>query len=219
MRDLTKRLCRPGCDLQKEQAIQEAIIEIRELRAEVQTWKQQSESYWEKIKAMEKQEPAGTLHDDGYFVWNPRCRPDSNYVGWKTKLYTLPGAKEGEPAQPAPSIPEGWLRAIDEALIVAHIGMASASDTYEQAKAKLENLIGFHVDVATDPAVNGSWKLVPIEPTIEMLDAGEDTFVPTYTGTPVSAPIDVYRAMIAAARRPNHDSTYGHQRQDARHSP
>ena len=63
--------------------------------------------------------------------------------------------------QPAPSIPEGWLRAIDEALVVAHIGVANESDTYEQAKAKLDNLIGFHVDVATDPAVNGGWKLVP----------------------------------------------------------
>ena len=97
------------------------------------------------------------------------------------------------------SVPEGWLRAIDEALVTAHIGVANAHDTYEQAKAKLDNLIGFHVDVATDPAVNGGWKLVPIEPTSEMLGAGEDTFVPTYTGTPVSAPIDVYRAMLAAA--------------------
>ena len=102
-------------------------------------------------------------------------------------------------AQPAPSVPEGWLRAIDEALVTAHIGGANAHDTYEQAKAKLDNLIGFHVDVATDPAVNGGWKLVPIEPTSEMLGAGEDTFVTTYTGTPVSAPIDVYRAMLAAA--------------------
>ena len=49
------------------------------------------------------------------------------------------------------------------------------------------------------PSVPEGWKLVPIEPTHEMLDAGEDTFVPTYTGTPVSAPIDVYRAMLAAA--------------------
>ena len=45
MSDLTKRLCRPGYDLQKEQAIQEAIIEIRELRA--------------KIAEMEQQKPAG----------------------------------------------------------------------------------------------------------------------------------------------------------------
>ena len=72
-------------------------------------------------------------------------------------------------AQPAPSIPEGWLRAIDEALVVAHIGVANASDTYEQAKVELDNLIGFHVDVATDPAVNGGWKLVPIEPQHETL--------------------------------------------------
>ena len=96
-------------------------------------------------------------------------------------------------------VPDGWLRAIDEALVVTHLGVADESYTYEQAKAKLDNLIGFHVDVATDPAVNGGWKLVPIEPTSEMLGAGEDTFVTTYTGTPVSAPIDVYRAMLAAA--------------------
>ena len=65
----------------------------------------------------------------------------------------------------APSIPEGWLRAIDEALVVAHIGVANESDTYEQAKAKLDSLIGFHVDVATDPAVNGGYKLVSVSLT------------------------------------------------------
>ena len=61
------------------------------------------------------------------------------------------------------SVPEGWLRAIDEALVTAHIGVANAHDTYEQAKVKLGSLIGFHVDVATDPAVNGGFKLVPID--------------------------------------------------------
>lgn len=39
MSDLIKRLCRPGYDLQKEQAIQEAIIEIRELRAKIEALK------------------------------------------------------------------------------------------------------------------------------------------------------------------------------------
>ena len=72
-------------------------------------------------------------------------------------------------AQPAPSVPDGWLRAIDEALVTAHIGVADENDTYEQAKAKLDSLIGFHTDVATDPAVNGGWKLVPIEPTTDMV--------------------------------------------------
>lgn len=88
-------------------------------------------------------------------------------------------------AEPAPSVPKDWLRAIDEALVVAHIGVANESDTYEQAKAKLNNLIGFHMDVATDPAVNGGWKLVPIEPT--------ETFYQcfsAYDGTSYSNPFD-----------------------------
>ena len=47
-----------------------------------------------KITEMEQQEPAGTLHDDGYFVWRKGCRPhESNYAGWMMKLYALPGAK------------------------------------------------------------------------------------------------------------------------------
>ena len=49
------------------------------------------------------------------------------------------------------------------------------------------------------PIVPEGWKLVPIEPTYEMLEAGEGAFVPTYTDTPVSVPFDVYRAMLAAA--------------------
>ena len=88
-------------------------------------------------------------------------------------------------AQPAPSVPEGWLRAIDEALVVAHIGVANADDTYEQAKAKLDNLIGFHVDVATDPAVNGGWKLVPVEPTESFYKCFS-----AYDGTSYSNPFD-----------------------------
>ena len=76
-------------------------------------------------------------------------------------------------AQPAPIIPEGWLRAIDEALVVAHIGVANASDTYEQAKSKLNNLIGFHVDGATDPAVNGGYKLVSVRMRPKTKGAGE----------------------------------------------
>ena len=72
------------------------------------------------------------------------------------------------------SVPDGWLRAIDEALVTAHIGVANAHDTYEQAKAKLDNLIGFNVDTATDPAVNGGWKLAPIVSTDEMDRAGAD---------------------------------------------
>ena len=44
-----------------------------------------------------------------------------------------------------------------------------------------------------------TWKLVPIEPTYEMLEAGEGAIAPTYTDTPVSVPFDIYRARLAAA--------------------
>ena len=49
------------------------------------------------------------------------------------------------------------------------------------------------------PSAPDGWKLVPIEPTYEMLEAGEGALVPTYTDTPVSVPDDVYRAMLASA--------------------
>ena len=83
------------------------------------------------------------------------------------------------------SVPEGWLRAIDEALVTAHIGVANAHDTYEQAKAKLDNLLGFHVDVVTDPAVNGGWKLMPVEPTKEIYECFS-----AYDGSSYSNPFD-----------------------------
>ena len=100
----------------------------------------------------------------------------------------------------AQNIPDGWLRAIDEALVVAHIGVANASDTYEQAKVRLNSLICFHIDVATDPAVNGGYKLVPIEPT--------ETFYQcfsAYDGTSYSNPfkyddfVKDWREALAAA--------------------
>ena len=142
------------------------------------------------MEVLAKQEPAGTLHDDGYFVWRKTAPHQSNYAGWKMVLYALPGAQ----SQPTASVPGGWLRAIDEALVVAHVGVANESDTYEQAKAKLDSLIGFHVDVATDPAVNGGWKLAPIVSTDEMDRAGAD-----HTDGYLSTAQMVWDAMLATA--------------------
>ena len=34
----------------------------------------------------------------------------------------------------APSVPDGWIRAIDEAMVVHHIGIADRADSYEVAK-------------------------------------------------------------------------------------
>ena len=57
----------------------------------------------------------------------------------------------------------GWLRAVDEALICAHLGVANGSDPYETARQKLNALIDWHVAVACDPRVNGGLKLMPVD--------------------------------------------------------
>lgn len=95
--------------------------------------------------------------------------------------------------------PDGWLRAIDEALVVTHLGVANGSDTYEQAREKLTNLIGWHVDVATDPDVNGGWKLIPIEPTQEMIDHVIDERLDALAAGKEHTFIDIYKAMLTAA--------------------
>ena len=103
-----------------------------------------------RIEAKERQEPAGWIGRgprDGRIEFSTHRPAPSVMRDFNVKpLYLAPGA------QPAPSIPDGWLRAIDEALVVAHIGVANASDTYEQAKVKLNNLICFHTDIAADAA-------------------------------------------------------------------
>lgn len=58
------------------------------------------------------------------------------------------------------SVEKGWLRVVDEEMVMCHLGIADANDTYEEAKRKLGLLIQWHVDVATDPAVNGGDSLV-----------------------------------------------------------
>lgn len=53
-------------------------------------------------------------------------------------------------AQLGQSKPEGWLRAIDEALVVHHIDIANSADSYEVAKKKLNTLLAINSDIARD---------------------------------------------------------------------
>ena len=46
-----------------------------------------------KVAEMEQQGPIATLHDDGYFTWVASRPYESNFAGWRMKVYTLPGAK------------------------------------------------------------------------------------------------------------------------------
>lgn len=98
-------------------------------------------------------------------------------------------------SHPSPAVPDGWLRAVDEAMVSSHLGIASASDSYEDAKKKLNDLICWNIDVATDPAVNGGFVLVPIKPTEEMLDVLYDNGLDER----VAVLHAIYKAMLAAA--------------------
>lgn len=83
-----------------------------------------------------------------------------------------------------------WLRVLDEALVSSFIGMANRNDSYEVAKKKLNDLILWNIQVATDPAVNGGFRLLPVDPTKEMQEAG-------YFGN-LEANRKVYQEMIGA---------------------
>lgn len=193
MSDLTKRLCRPGYDLQKEQAVQEAIIEITRLRA--------------KIEAMEKQEPAGTLHDDGYFVWSPRCRPASNYVGWKTKLYTLPVAQPA-PIEQDTSVRKAWARFSNELHRSPDAPYPGMADAFERHFSQSFTDREWRAESATWAA---AWKAaknhgaqaqpapsVP-EITVEMEHAFYEKVTVTRVGSIVGLAEGIKAAMLAAA--------------------
>jgi len=51
--------------------------------------------------------------------------------------------------------PCGWVQAADHEMVCAHLGIASMEDTYSEARAKLHQIIQWHVAVATDPALQG----------------------------------------------------------------
>lgn len=67
-----------------------------------------------------------------------------------------------------PAIQNPWQQAVDHELVVAHLGVANAA-TQEEAKKALRRLIQWHIDVATNPAVNGGFELKPssAQPAVE----------------------------------------------------
>ncbi len=160
-----------------------------------------------KIKQMEKQEPVGVLHVGSYygeelqdweFEANQRAcdKLNEEYVGSPTSLplYALPGAQ-------AQNVPKA----------VAYLDLGTGgymdigTDLTDEALAALpkgKHMLGIvgtygvdgYVPAQNAPSVPDGWKLVPIEPTQEMSEAG------VYAG---SIYYDVaeatYKAMLAAA--------------------
>lgn len=47
----------------------------------------------------------------------------------------------------AAGVPDGWIRAVDEAMVVHHIGIADRADSYEVAKKKLNALLVINSDI------------------------------------------------------------------------
>ena len=56
-----------------------------------------------------------------------------------------------------------WQAAIDDELVAAHLGCTNDEVSYEYAKRRLNELIYWHILVATDPKVNGGYELRKVE--------------------------------------------------------
>lgn len=65
-------------------------------------------------------------------------------------------------------VPDGWLLAIDEELVMTCLGVASSEDGYDVAKSKLASLIHWHIEAAIDPKVNGGFSLQPVDKVREL---------------------------------------------------
>jgi hypothetical protein len=97
--------------------------------------------------------------------------------------------KAREDAQPV-----GWLRAVDEEMVCAHLGVADAEDSFETAKKKLASLIQWNIAVATDPSVGGHPAPDALRSAVEALE--KIAYGGTYFA--VGAMRDVATAALAA---------------------
>ena len=53
-----------------------------------------------------------------------------------------------------------WQKVIDHKLVITHLGVAKDDATWDEARKAISELIQWHVDVATNPKVNGGYVLV-----------------------------------------------------------
>ena len=88
---------------------------------------------------------------------------------WRATAYALHGDRMAALLQELVDAPEpkscGWIRAIDEAMVTHHLGVADIADDYEAAKKKLNTLLCLNQDIgeyfsakAPAPSVPDGWK-------------------------------------------------------------
>lgn len=131
---------------------------------------------------------AGYTHDGAYAVKTA----DDFAAEWATQpAHHLPeaGNMVQQPAQ------NEWKEAVIEQL-AAHSMDAPVSDS---PTVILEKIINMAVLQATDPGVNGGWKLVPVEPTEAMVYQGIRAARYLWTPDSNSDFTSAYKAMLSAA--------------------
>ena len=100
-------------------------------------------------------EPEPVARVTGYYAgYLSIATVDGSVLPAGTALYAAPPHQSEHHLEmvntPAPSVPDGWIRAIDEAMVVHHIGIADRADSYEVAKKKLNALLAINSDIARD---------------------------------------------------------------------
>jgi len=111
-------------------------------------------------------------------------REDSQGFPWDPDEELCPDCAQPQAREDAQ--PVGWLRAVDEEMVCAHLGVADAEDSFETAKKKLASLIQWNIAVATDPSVGGHPAPDALRVAVEALEAlageegdcGEKVYVP-----------------------------------------
>jgi hypothetical protein len=116
-----------------------------------------------KVEERERQEPVGTLHDDGCFVWSTPRPYESNYAGWKMKLYLAPGA------QPAPK----------KGAALAYTDPEASAD--ENSLHIVSSLMAGRAYNSICKMIGGRWPDAKIQ---EEAPEAHDFFMAMFTGSP-----------------------------------
>src|SRR5690606_17960828 len=95
----------------------------------------------------------------------PRC--PTAYIGAEASCVWAAAWEAGVQAALTAAQQQGqanpWHLAVDHERVTAHAGIGAEGVTREEAAKQLGELIDWHVKVATDPAVNGGFRLMPMQ--------------------------------------------------------
>lgn len=136
----------------------------------------------------ESAEPAGTLHDDGYFTWSKAVPPEhkyrSNYAGWRLDFYLRPDPKVAELEAKVRELEQARSRTADHVL---HL-----HGTADKLNARIIELEARQVPEG--------WVAVPKEPTEGMVTAVLATMPTDYYRKTYSMELlkHDYKVMLAA---------------------